>query len=279
MAGQDTTPANAPFGLLGLGVMGDNLALNLEDHGYRVALWTHTDGKVQRFIDSNGEDRQWVGTRTLEEFVGALARPRRMLLMVKAGKPVDEMLERLMPLLSSGDVVIDGGNSFFRDTQRREAAAREKGFSFVGMGVSGGEEGARYGPSLMPGGTRAAYDLLASGARVHHREDRFRSVRYLRGAGRRRSLREDVLGSRCEVIGIRRTPLSDAEFRGRMREATADAQFVEGADAMTEIRVHFRRTPQSLLGRLRERWQYSRLPATFARLSRAVVLTRVRAAE
>ena len=153
---QDT----AELGVIGLGVMGANLALNVKDHGYGVALWTHTEGKVQRFIERSGAERRWIGTRTLEEFVAALAPPRRILLMVKAGAPVDEMLEELAPLLSRGDVVIDGGNSFFRDTQRREAAMRERQIHFVGMGVSGGEEGARFGPSLMPGGARAAYDLL-----------------------------------------------------------------------------------------------------------------------
>jgi 6-phosphogluconate dehydrogenase len=115
---------------------------------------------VERFLENGGAGRPWVGTRTLEEFTGALAPPRRILLMVKAGRPVDEMLDRLAPSLSSGDVVIDGGNSWFRDTQRRENAQRARGINFVGMGVSGGEEGARYGPSLMPGGARAAYDLL-----------------------------------------------------------------------------------------------------------------------
>jgi 6-phosphogluconate dehydrogenase len=161
MSDLNVSPGTAQLGLVGLGVMGQNLALNFEDHGYRVALWTHTEGKVQRFVESTGADRRWAGTRTLEELAAALERPRRILLMVKAGAPVDEMLGRLAPLLAPGDVVIDGGNSFFRDTQRREAALREQGIHFVGMGVSGGEEGARYGPSLMPGGARAAYDLLA----------------------------------------------------------------------------------------------------------------------
>ena len=160
MAAMSVTLHTAQFGLIGLGVMGENLALNIEDHGYSVALWTHTEGKVQAFIERNGASRRWIGTRTLEEFTAALAPPRRILLMVKAGEPVDQMLKQLGPLLTSGDVVIDGGNSFFRDTQRRETAMRAKGISFVGMGVSGGEEGARYGPSLMPGGARAAYDLL-----------------------------------------------------------------------------------------------------------------------
>jgi 6-phosphogluconate dehydrogenase len=154
------TPQPAQFGVIGLGVMGENLALNLEDHGYRVALWTHTEGKVERFVEKSGARRRWIGTRTIEEFTAALAPPRCMLLMVKAGAPVDDMLERLAPYLSPGDVVIDGGNSFFAETRRRETALRERGINFVGMGVSGGEEGARYGPSLMPGGARAAYDLL-----------------------------------------------------------------------------------------------------------------------
>lgn len=160
MAEQDLTPPPAQFGLIGLGVMGENLALNLEDHGYRVALWTHTEGKVQQFIERNGTGRQWIGANTLEEFAAAITPPRRILLMIKAGAPVDEMLDRLAPLLSPGDVVIDGGNSFFKDTQRRESAARTRGVHFVGMGVSGGESGARYGPSLMPGGARVAYEML-----------------------------------------------------------------------------------------------------------------------
>lgn len=160
MVEQDVTSPSAQFGLIGLGVMGENLALNLEDHGYRVALWTHTEGKVQRFVEQNGPNRQWIGVSTLEEFVAAITPPRRILLMVKAGTPVDEMLDRLASLLSPGDVIVDGGNSFFKDTQRREIAARARGVHFVGMGVSGGEVGARYGPSLMPGGARVAYEML-----------------------------------------------------------------------------------------------------------------------
>ena len=160
MASNSVLPQAAQFGLIGLGVMGENLALNIADHGYRVALWTHTEEKVERFIESSGASRQLVGTRTLKEFTAALAPPRQILVMVKAGEPVDEILNQLAPSLVHGDVVIDGGNSFFRDTQRREVAMRARGIHFVGMGVSGGEEGARYGPSLMPGGARAAYDLL-----------------------------------------------------------------------------------------------------------------------
>ena len=157
-----TSPALQPaqFGVIGLGVMGANLALNVEDHGYGVVVWNHTPARVKRLLAQQGTHRRLLGAETLEEFARALAPPRRILLMVKAGDPVDQMLDRLASLLSPGDVVTDGGNSFFRDTQRREAAMRARGISFVGMGVSGGEEGARYGPSLMPGGTRPAYDLL-----------------------------------------------------------------------------------------------------------------------
>jgi 6-phosphogluconate dehydrogenase len=155
-----TTPPTADIGVIGLGVMGENLALNLTDHGFSVALWNHTEAKVARLIERADGPRQWIGTRTLEELVAALDRPRRVLLMIKAGAPVDEMLDKLAPLLSPDDVVVDGGNSFFADTQRREAAMRARGVLFVGMGVSGGEEGARHGPSLMPGGARSAYDRL-----------------------------------------------------------------------------------------------------------------------
>ena len=150
----------ADLGVIGLGVMGENLALNVDDHGFKVALWNHTAAKVASVIERGGPNRHWIGTTTLEEFVAALGRPRRILIMIKDGAPVDEMLEKLTPLLSPDDVVTDGGNSFFVDTQRRDAAMRARGVRFVGMGVSGGEEGARNGPSLMPGGTRAAYDQL-----------------------------------------------------------------------------------------------------------------------
>ena len=153
-------PQRADFGVIGLGVMGENLALNVSDHGFRVALWDRTEAKVGSVIQRGGPNRPWLGTRTLEELTAAFGAPRRILLMIKAGAAVDEMLGKLTPLLAAGDVVIDGGNSFFADTQRREVAMRAHGVHFVGMGVSGGEEGARHGPSLMPGGERAAYDYL-----------------------------------------------------------------------------------------------------------------------
>jgi 6-phosphogluconate dehydrogenase len=147
----------AEFGIVGLGVMGENLALNVEDHGQSVAVWNLEPAWVDRFVAENSA-RQIIGTKTLPEFVRSLARPRRMLMMIKAGEPVDEMLGKLAPLLDPGDIVIDGGNSFFKDTQRRENDMRGKRLNFFGMGVSGGEEGARHGPSLMPGGSREAYE-------------------------------------------------------------------------------------------------------------------------
>ena len=155
-----TTRPPADLGVIGLGVMGENLALNVADHGFRVALWNQTVAKVDRFVEKHGDSGRWIGAKTLEELAATLSRPRRILLMIKAGAPVDEILAKLEPLLSPHDVVVDGGNSHYRDTQRREAALSARGVSFVGMGVSGGEEGARHGPSLMPGGARSAYDHL-----------------------------------------------------------------------------------------------------------------------
>jgi 6-phosphogluconate dehydrogenase len=146
----------AQFGVIGLGVMGQNLALNIEDHGQCVAVWNLEPEWVERFVSAN-QSRQIVGSTELEAFVRSLERPRRMLMMIVAGDPVDQMLERIAPLLEAGDILIDGGNSFFKDTQRREAAMRARGLNFFGMGVSGGEEGARHGPSLMPGGDEDAY--------------------------------------------------------------------------------------------------------------------------
>jgi 6-phosphogluconate dehydrogenase len=146
----------AQFGVIGLGVMGQNLALNINDHGQSVAVWNLEPEWVGRFVSAN-PGKQLVGNTDLAEFVRSLERPRRMLMMIKAGDPVDQMLERIAPLLEEGDILIDGGNSFFKDTQRREAAMRARGLNFFGMGVSGGEEGARNGPSLMPGGDEKAY--------------------------------------------------------------------------------------------------------------------------
>jgi 6-phosphogluconate dehydrogenase len=151
--------AQAQFGMIGLGVMGENLALNIEEHGFPVAVWNRESEKVDEFVSKNA-GKKITGTRTLQDFTKALRRPRRIMMMIKAGSPVDETLEKLMPLLERGDVVIDGGNSWFKDTQERTKRLDSKGFHFVGSGVSGGEEGARHGPSLMPGGSQESWKAI-----------------------------------------------------------------------------------------------------------------------
>jgi 6-phosphogluconate dehydrogenase len=145
------------FGLIGLAVMGQNLVLNMNDHGYRVAVFNRTVSKVDEFIKNEAAGTQVVGAHSIEEFVGSLKRPRRVMLMVKAGDTVDQMIDGLLPHLDKGDIVIDGGNSHYPDTNRRTSDLAEKGILFIGTGVSGGEEGARFGPSIMPGGNPAAW--------------------------------------------------------------------------------------------------------------------------
>ncbi|HEY8208873.1 MAG TPA: NADP-dependent phosphogluconate dehydrogenase [Myxococcaceae bacterium] len=151
--------AQAQVGLAGLGVMGANLAMNMEDHGFSTAVWNRGAEALDQFM-AKVKGKKFVPTRSLEEFVASLERPRRIVLMLTAGAPVDMTIEKLKPLLQPGDVVVDGGNSWFKDTQRREQDLTAAGFSFVGLGVSGGEEGARYGPSLMPGGKKEAFERL-----------------------------------------------------------------------------------------------------------------------
>jgi 6-phosphogluconate dehydrogenase len=145
--------------MIGLGVMGSNLALNIADRGFTVVVWDRSPDKTAQFVSAQAGAR-FVGAPTLEEFVAALERPRRIMMMIKAGAPVDEMLGRLMPLLEEGDVVIDGGNSWFKETQDRAKRLIDRGLHFVGAGVSGGEDGARFGPSLMPGGTRESWESI-----------------------------------------------------------------------------------------------------------------------
>ncbi len=144
------------FAMIGLGTMGRNLALNIEEHGFPTVVWNLETDWMDAFVREHA-GAKFTGARTLEELVAALEPPRRIMMMVPAGKPVDDMLAQLAPLLDAGDILIDGGNSLFGDTRRREAALREKGLNFVGCGVSGGEEGARFGPSIMPGGSEAAW--------------------------------------------------------------------------------------------------------------------------
>ncbi|HTL77996.1 MAG TPA: NADP-dependent phosphogluconate dehydrogenase [Candidatus Babeliales bacterium] len=149
------------IGLIGLGVMGENLVLNMESKGFSVAVFNRTTEVTEKFATERAKGKNIQPTRTLEEFVGALKKPRIAMIMVKAGAPVDSVIAQVAPLLEKGDVIIDGGNSLFTDTQRREQELRDKGIHFVGMGVSGGEEGALKGPSLMPGGSRESWDIIS----------------------------------------------------------------------------------------------------------------------
>ncbi len=153
--------AQADIGLMGLAVMGQNLVLNMADHGYTVAVYNRTTSKMTDFVGSDAaKGKNIIGCETLEAFVAAIKPSRPVMLMVKAGKPVDLAIESLVPLMDEGDILIDGGNSFFLDTIRRNKELEAKKLLFVGTGVSGGEEGARYGPSIMPGGQRAAYERV-----------------------------------------------------------------------------------------------------------------------
>jgi 6-phosphogluconate dehydrogenase len=150
----------APYGLIGLGVMGENLALNIEEHGFPLAVYNRTAERTRAFAAGAARGRQIIPTYSIPEFVAALERPRRILLLVAAGRAVDAVLAELRPHLSPGDVVVDGGNSHYADTERRGKALAEAGVYYFGMGISGGEAGARSGPSLMPGGPREAYGEL-----------------------------------------------------------------------------------------------------------------------
>lgn len=147
----------ADFGLIGLAVMGQNLVLNINDHGYKVAVFNRTVSKVDDFLNGTAKGTQVIGTHSIEEFVSVLKRPRRVMLLVKAGAPVDAFIETLLPHLEKGDIIIDGGNSNYNDTIRRTAYVESKGLLYIGTGVSGGEEGARFGPSIMPGGSADAW--------------------------------------------------------------------------------------------------------------------------
>jgi len=148
------------LGLIGLAVMGENLVLNMEKHGYWVAVYNRTVEKVDRFLEGKAKGKNIVGTHTIEELVKALESPRKIMLMVKAGQPVDDFIGKLLPLLDPGDLIIDGGNSFFEDTIRRSSYLAEKDILYIGTGISGGEEGALKGPAIMPGGQLEAYRLV-----------------------------------------------------------------------------------------------------------------------
>lgn len=150
----------ADFGLIGLAVMGQNLVLNINDHGWKVAVFNRTTSKVDDFLVGPAKNTSVIGTHTLEQFFAALKRPRKVMLMVKAGSAVDQLIDECLPFLEKGDILIDGGNSHYPDTERRCARLKEQGILFMGTGISGGEEGARFGPSIMPGGNPEAWPAL-----------------------------------------------------------------------------------------------------------------------
>ncbi|OAL73347.1 6-phosphogluconate dehydrogenase [Trichophyton violaceum] len=152
--------AVADFGLIGLAVMGQNLIMNVADHGFTVVAFNRTVEKVDRFLANEAKGKSIVGAHSVQEFCSKLKKPRRIMLLVMAGKPVDDFIESLLPFVEKGDIIIDGGNSHYPDSNRRTKYLAEKGIRFVGTGVSGGEEGARYGPSLMPGGNEEAWPFI-----------------------------------------------------------------------------------------------------------------------
>src|ERR1700760_2300550 len=147
----------ADIALIGLAVMGQNLILNMNDHGFTVVAFNRTVEKVDQFMANEAKGTKVIGAHSIEEMIGLLKRPRRVMLMVKAGKPVDEFIDHILPHLEAGDIIIDGGNSLYEDTARRVKYVESKGLLYIGTGVSGGEEGARKGPSIMPGGSPAAW--------------------------------------------------------------------------------------------------------------------------
>ncbi|MDQ1591424.1 MAG: 6-phosphogluconate dehydrogenase [Pyrinomonadaceae bacterium] len=159
MSTPEQTTKTAKIGMIGLGVMGENLARNIERNGYSIAVWNREPSKVDEFVERLA-GHEVIGAHTPEEFVKSLERPRKAILLVKAGDPVDWTVDQIKPFMEEGDIIIDGGNSYFMDTERREKALKAEGFNFIGSGVSGGEKGALWGPSLMPGGDRAAYEQI-----------------------------------------------------------------------------------------------------------------------
>ena len=161
------------IGLIGLAVMGQNLVLNMERNGYRVAVYNRTGSTTQEFMQGAASGKNIQPAFSLEELMTTLSQPRRVMMMVKAGAPVDSVIEQLTPYLAPGDLLIDGGNSYFKDTERRARDLEKAGFRFLGVGISGGEEGALWGPSIMPGGDAEAYKLVepiftAIAAKVNH---------------------------------------------------------------------------------------------------------------
>jgi len=159
MSTPEQSSKTAKIGMIGLGVMGENLARNIERNGYSIAVWNREPQKVDEFVERL-KGHEVIGAQTPEEFVKSLERPRKAILLVKAGDPVDWTVDQIKPFMDEGDIIIDGGNSYFMDTERREKQLKAEGFNFIGSGVSGGEKGALWGPSLMPGGDRQAYEQI-----------------------------------------------------------------------------------------------------------------------
>src|SRR5512139_602800 len=157
---KDFLMSQADIAMIGLAVMGQNLVMNMADHGFTVAAYNRTTSVVDNFVNGPAKGMSILPAHSLEEMVGLLKRPRRVMMLVKAGQPVDDFIEKLIPLLEPGDIIIDGGNSNYEDSIRRTAYVESKGLLYVGSGVSGGEEGARHGPSLMPGGSPAAWSHI-----------------------------------------------------------------------------------------------------------------------
>lgn len=151
---------NADIGLIGLAVMGQNLVMNMNDHGFKVVVFNRTVSKVDDFLSAAAKGSHVIGVHSLKDFLASLKRPRKVMFMVKAGEAVDELIEESLPFLEKGDILIDGGNSHFPDTERRVKFLKDKGILYVGAGVSGGEEGARHGPSIMPGGNPDAWPTV-----------------------------------------------------------------------------------------------------------------------
>ncbi len=160
VSSQGVDMTQADIGLIGLAVMGQNLVLNIADHGYKVSVYNRSPERTDAFIDESVEDRPIEGFYSLQDLVASLSRPRKVMMMVKAGAVVDSLIDSLLPLLDKGDIIIDGGNSLYSDTSRRTKALKEKDILFIGTGISGGEEGARHGPSIMPGGNVEGWETV-----------------------------------------------------------------------------------------------------------------------
>src|SRR6266705_1476382 len=159
MATPEQSTKTAKIGMIGLAVMGENLAMNIERNGFPIAVFNRDPAKVDNFV-ARAQGKQVIHTKSPEEFVRSLERPRKAILLVKAGDPVDWTIDQIKPFMERGDIIIDGGNSYFVDTERREKSLKAEGLNFIGSGVSGGEKGALWGPSLMPGGDRDAYEHI-----------------------------------------------------------------------------------------------------------------------